>query len=823
MEHVYDPLDRVFSWPGPPKWPPGLQIWRCCRSATVSKPGGCLRSSANHATKCLLRYSTIGLNYLLRRFKQLSWQNPAETRLLLLLARPLRFRFRRGSAEDHLARFYVGCMPSYRREAWSAFLRPARLISQCAGCRFSLIPDTDSINAGACKILPHHFFLSIRGCFFNRRDFFLRKVAGFRAKATQSDCDVSAVLRWFVDALKPHAVGAASVRRCLPRTDQNETSCWDCTAALLLLLCRSVYGAGLRSRLCPSFLLFSIKYVHFLESQHQIESGRFGSSGFIRTSPIHPHPTSGSTRVYDHRFYLVDICGRLVTPIAFGSEWWSQEKDTSASWVNQPRQEAGFPHPTPVPASHFVIHAVSSSFWPHAPVLHPPAMRLLSCTAPPYHISHLKTSEQQGNSKSPNLRSESRESPARGRQQAGLPVQPPLQTTTASGSLQLNSLTLNSRSLTLKHSNRHGNKSQLPAMHADGLASNPPLGIISSSSLLANHSSSSSLSYDNLISPADPQFLAQRGAPPVSYHTHFMTLGTDGTVLQRTPPHAYSPVFMGITRQSPQSREPSPSLKGLTSRDPSPSFQGFIQRDPSPAFQGLMPRDLASQSVATRDVPPPGLAMRDMTSQSLRDSLRDLGPQSLTPPKSAAARYDSFSKSIMASIHERQEMEERERMLRLQARSQALYGPDMGIYDIPSRRSLPPDNIRPPGSRGPTPPAYGSREFLMSTGILGYGMRTSPLSSSSTSSLTRGPKTSSSPLQSSSSSSLQSKGRSSSPAYCPTDRQTQPLPSSTSTLPRLPSSSTSSAPSYASYAAAKRSSLTYSSEGKDSVTLGALK
>lgn len=398
----------------------------------------------------------------------------------------------------------------------------------------------------------------------------------------------------------------------------------------------------------------------------------------------------------------------------------------------------------------------------------------------------------------------------------GLPVQPPLQTSTASGSLQLNSLTLNSRSLTLKHSNRH-------AMHADGLGSNPPLGIVSSSSLLANHSSSSSssLSYDNLISPADPQFL--RGAPPVSYHTHFMTLGTDGTVLQRTPPHAYSPVFMGMTRQSPQPREPSPSLKGLTSRDPSPSFQGFIQRDPSPAFQGLMPRDLASQSVATRDVPPPGLAMRDMTSQSLRDSLRDLGPQSLTPPKSAAARYDNFSKSIMASIHERQEMEERERMLPLQARSQALYGPDMGIYDIPSRRSLPPDNIRPPGSRGLTPPAYGSREFLMSTGILGYGMRTSPLSSSSTSSLTRGPKTSSSPLQSSSSSSLQSKGRSSSPAYCPTDRQTQPLPSSTSTLPRLPSSSTSSAPSYASYAAAKRSSLTYSSEGKDSITLGALK
>lgn len=161
-------------------------------------------------------------------------------------------------------------------------------------------------------------------------------------------------------------------------------------------------------------------------------------------------------------------------------------------------------------------------------------------------------------------------------------------------------------------------------------------------------------------------------------------------------------------------------------------------------------------------------------------------------------------------------------MLRRQVRTQALFSPDMGIYDIPSRRSLPPDNIRPLGSRGPTPPAYGSREFLMSTGVLGYNIRTSPLSSSSTSSLTHGPKTSSSPLQNSSSS-LQSRGRSSSPACYPPERPAPGFPSSTSTLPRFSSSSTSSAPLYASYANTKRSSLPYSGEGKDSVTLGALK
>lgn len=343
--------------------------------------------------------------------------------------------------------------------------------------------------------------------------------------------------------------------------------------------------------------------------------------------------------------------------------------------------------------------------------------------------------------------------------------------------------------------------------------SNP---MFSPSNVLANRSSS--LSYDNLISPADPQLMAQRGGPPVGYHPHFMTLGPDGSMVQRPPPHAYSPVFLGVTRHSPQPRDPSPSMQGLTPRDPSPSLQGFIQREPSPSFQGLMPRDLAPQGITLRDLAPPGLALRELTSQSL--SARELGPQGLTPQKSAAVRYDNLSKTIMASIQERRELEERERLQRLHARSQALYGPDTGVYDIPSRRSLPPDNIRP---RGPTPPAYGSREFLMSTGILGYGIRSSPLSSSSTSSLTRGPKTSSSPLHSSSSSSLQSKGRSSSPAYCLPDRQTQPLPSSASTLPRMPSSSTSSASSYTSYSTIKRSSLTSSSEGKDSVSLGVLK
>uniref|UniRef100_A0A4W5M679 Palmitoyltransferase n=1 Tax=Hucho hucho TaxID=62062 RepID=A0A4W5M679_9TELE len=277
---------------------------------------------------------------------------------------------------------------------------------------------------------------------------------------------------------------------------------------------------------------------------------------------------------------------------------------------------------------------------------------------------------------------------------------------------QLNSLTLNSRFLTHKHAYRHGNK--LPALHSEGLIPHQ-----ASPGVFPLHnplSSRSSLSYGNLVNPGDPNYLPQRGGPPLHYHPHFLTLGPDGSVLQGSPSHAYSPVFVGALIH------------------------------------------------------------------------RDLSPQTLIHQEASPVLYDNLSKSIMASIQERWEMEAKDRILRMQARSQALYGcPDMGVYDIPSRRSLPADSMRPPGSRAPTPPSYGSREFMMSTGILGYGGTRSPLSSASSSSLTRAPRTYRSPLQRSSS--LQSKGRSPSPSYLPPDRQAQPSPSS-STLPQtLPSSS----------------------------------
>uniref|UniRef100_A0A8C1Y328 Palmitoyltransferase n=1 Tax=Cyprinus carpio TaxID=7962 RepID=A0A8C1Y328_CYPCA len=221
-----------------------------------------------------------------------------------------------------------------------------------------------------------------------------------------------------------------------------------------------------------------------------------------------------------------------------------------------------------------------------------------------------------------------------------------------------NALTLNSRSLSLKHSSRRGSqRAEIP--HA-------------SQSVLSGRTGS--LSYDSLLHPAgvQPAFLPMDPG-----------LSRGCVDVQRLPARNCSPVFMHINR------EPSP------------------------------------------------------------------------------VRYDSLPKPLMSSIQERREPDEKDKPMQ-----------DSGIYDAPSRRSLPQDLRGLSSSRGPTPPAYGSREFLLSSAAYGYGSR-SHLSSSSSSSLTRTPRTTSSPLHF---------NRSLSPSiYQSLDRQSQ-LPPSTLPAP-LPTSS----------------------------------
>ncbi|XP_012589704.1 PREDICTED: probable palmitoyltransferase ZDHHC8 isoform X3 [Condylura cristata] len=119
-----------------------------------------------------------------------------------------------------------------------------------------------------------------------------------------------------------------------------------------------------------------------------------------------------------------------------------------------------------------------------------------------------------------------------------------------------------------------------------------------------------------------------------------------------------------------------------------------------------------------------------------------LGPR---PREPSPVRYDNLSRTIMASIQERKDREERERLLRSQADS--LFG-DSGIYDAPSSYSLQQANMLSEGPRGPVL-RYGSREDLVAGP--GFGGARNPALQTSLSSLSsvvsRAPRTSSSSLQ----------------------------------------------------------------------------
>ncbi|CAN9513549.1 unnamed protein product [Ophioblennius macclurei] len=132
-------------------------------------------------------------------------------------------------------------------------------------------------------------------------------------------------------------------------------------------------------------------------------------------------------------------------------------------------------------------------------------------------------------------------------------------------------------------------------------------------------------------------------------------------------------------------------------------------------------------------------------------------------------RYDNLSQTIMASIQERKEMEEREKRHLQHGRSQTLvYAQDSGVFDggygHPANACYS-DGPRGPASRGPTPPAYGgSRDNLMGVGLAGYGQRT-PVLRHAGATLGRAPRTSSTSLHTDHSSSNSSQSRGHDPAY----------------------------------------------------------
>lgn len=136
-----------------------------------------------------------------------------------------------------------------------------------------------------------------------------------------------------------------------------------------------------------------------------------------------------------------------------------------------------------------------------------------------------------------------------------------------------------------------------------------------------------------------------------------------------------------------------------------------------------------------------GSEMQRQPGPSFSPVLGRLSPHHRDP---SPVRYDNLSKSIMASIQERKEMEEREKLLHSHAESVFV---DSGVYDTPSTYSLQQVSMLAENQRGPGV-RYGSRDNLISASS--FSTRNPILQSSVSSlasSMSRAPRTSTTSLQ----------------------------------------------------------------------------
>ncbi|CAI9567859.1 unnamed protein product [Staurois parvus] len=157
------------------------------------------------------------------------------------------------------------------------------------------------------------------------------------------------------------------------------------------------------------------------------------------------------------------------------------------------------------------------------------------------------------------------------------------------------------------------------------------------------------------------------------------------------------------------------------------------------------------------------------------------------PREPSPVRYDNLSKSIMASIQERKEMEEREKLLH--SHTDSVFA-DSGVYDTPSTYSLQQVSSLSENPRT-APGRYGSKDNLL-VGAATFSSR-NPILQSSVSSLSsavsRAPRTSTTSLQADlANNNIQShqplQGRVSNGSYKSPGHQ---APSSPSGIPRSPS------------------------------------
>ncbi|KAM6964785.1 palmitoyltransferase ZDHHC8B [Aplochiton taeniatus] len=293
---------------------------------------------------------------------------------------------------------------------------------------------------------------------------------------------------------------------------------------------------------------------------------------------------------------------------------------------------------------------------------------------------------------------------------------PPLHRTFQSSPLQLDSYPTNSRSLSLKQAHRRGDKGQLPAQQPEAATSTPYKSVFYPNTMSNRNGS---LSYDSLLNPS----ITPAAASECMAHPGMPSMGFHSPYLPTKVCHVRGPEVQ--RQQAPPTYSPVLGGRGVGRQSPQP-------REPSPV------------------------------------------------------RYDNLSKTIMASIQERKDIEEREKLQMLHGRSLVqAYTQDSGMFDSAGGYGLPPSACYPethrgPCSRGPTPPAYGSRDNLMGAGLVGYGQRT-PVLRHTGATLGRAPRTSTSSLHTELGNSSQ--GRGTEPPYRSPGHQPQHSPA----MPRSPS------------------------------------
>ncbi|KAI4871462.1 hypothetical protein NFI96_004981, partial [Prochilodus magdalenae] len=256
----------------------------------------------------------------------------------------------------------------------------------------------------------------------------------------------------------------------------------------------------------------------------------------------------------------------------------------------------------------------------------------------------------------------------------------PLHRTFQSSPFQLDSISTTPRSLSLKQDGRRPEHMPLGGNKPDPVISTPHRGVFSPGTLSNRNGS---LSYDSLLSPSIApsagECAAHPGVPTMGFHSPFLPTKMG---------HVRGPELQGQPLVSPY----SPVRTGLMYGRHSPHLRERVQE---------------------------------------RERERDPSP----------VRYDNLSKTIMASIQERKELEEREKLI--SRHIQANYANDSGVFDGCSR--VPPGPCYPDGQRGPGSRGYGSRDNLIGAGLVGYTPRT-PVLRSSASSLVRSPRTSTTSL-----------------------------------------------------------------------------